>query len=341
LGEIRGSEEPIAYALARVARFLPNSRINEALARALAIRDNFYRVVALTGIAQRLTGLDHDRALSAALTAAKISIEMSEHGIQLGGLAGLAGLLSENQLVEIYDVVKNLEDVSCRIEGLSLLAPYLPPLLIKDMLVHINAIEGNGEKLDGFLALLPRLPEAEAVAVISAAVQLIKEVNVDLFFDDRLEKLAPFLSERELDWWLSLIGNLKPGHRRASWASFLIKYLPEHKRKALITTVLEECGSIFEEERAGDITIYQLTKCLSYYVGFMDERTLSNISGFVEQQTFLPARAGVFLVLLPYLQGRERDSALAEAISGTLASNNGYGFAECFTLLRSHLSIGS
>jgi hypothetical protein len=190
LGEIRDSQSSLAHALANIASFLPKSRLKDALTRALTIRDNLYRVVALTGISRFLSGQDRDRALSEALTAAKNSIETSEHGIQLGGLAGLAGLLSEAQLIEIYEVVKNIEYGPYRIEGFSLLVPHLPPLLIEEMLARVKSLEDNGEKLDGFLGLLPRLPEVDAAAATSAAIHLIKEVNVDLFFDDRLKCMS-------------------------------------------------------------------------------------------------------------------------------------------------------
>jgi hypothetical protein len=212
-------------ALSTLADKLPEV-LSEALAAAKLIQDEFYRAKALSALVDKLP----PELLSEALATAKL---IQDEFSRADALSALVDKLPPELLTEALAAAKLIQDESARADALSALADKLPPELLTEALAAAKLIQSDGFRAYALSALADKLPPE----LLSEALAAAKLIQFDEFRAQALSALADKLPEVLPDA-LAAAKQIQSEYHRAFALSALADKLPEVLPDALAAAKL-------------------------------------------------------------------------------------------------------
>jgi hypothetical protein len=256
---VPGDQIYTAEALVGIAPYLPESLLQIALAKAMGIYTDSYRMKALAGLAPHLTEQQLLETLSAVqernnktdqikvvevlapylsetllqeeLTAIQVINDKRE---RIQTLAGLSAHLPKQILEHVLKIVQGAPDLECCMIALEKLAPCLPELLVEEAFLGIRELEGEClAKLLG--ALVPYLP----ARLLQETLRIAREITEEFYHANTLITLAPYLSYPLLQEAFADAIEIKSEIHRSSALKALIPYLPKSLLKETLVAARE------------------------------------------------------------------------------------------------------
>lgn len=254
-----GDEGIRAQALTRLAQRLEKPIIYEALTAAREIEWDYYREYVLGGLASRLAELScpeealavvkqeikresikaevlkrlalhlSEPSLQEALAAAREIRDPSKRGC---ALAGLAPYLPELLLHEVVTATYQIEE-SSQTRVLAELAPYLPESLLRQILLQISEFRDKGERARALLAILPSLPRSLRHDALTMAQEIPQDEGRTLV----LAEMASYLQEALLRQTLSATQRIECGPLRVRALEKLTPYLPKTLLREILVAI--------------------------------------------------------------------------------------------------------
>jgi hypothetical protein len=164
--------------------------LQEALAAAAAIGDEYFCAWALVVLAPQLPPDQRADVLSQALAAATA---VSNEDARAGMLAGLAPQLPPDLLGRALAAASAIRSEDARARALAALAPQLPPVLMGGALVAATAISSRTARAGALAGLAPQLPPDQRADVLAQAFAAATAIRSETARAGALAGLAPLV----------------------------------------------------------------------------------------------------------------------------------------------------
>jgi hypothetical protein len=239
-----------ADALRGIAPFLPEALLRKALVNARQMENKVLQERALARLLPRLAELGNARK---AFTSAKKVNGNYFRAIALAGIAPyLTGPRHGHLLQEALATVRQIQmdgDYVYWVGALLRLAPHLHKTLIQEMLADVLQIEDAEIRTEALAGLAPHLPGSERLQTVRQAVTAVRQIETTYSRAKALPKLTPLLTtlpfEELNDIWIDLIGDLSTSTRENSF-SYLVALEPVLSTLGRGETLLEIVSAIQE-----------------------------------------------------------------------------------------------
>jgi hypothetical protein len=336
-------EDYQARALSRLAPFLSESLLQEALAAARNLSERCFLsyplAEALTALAPHLPEPERAQVLQEALITARA---IEDAGKRARILSELAPHLPKSEQVQLLR--ESLAAMEMMTEGsggsrarvLLALAPHLPEPLIRDSLLVAQEIESEYYRAHALSGLAHNLPEPQRSQLLHKALATARAVEADTDRVRALTNLIPHLPEprrtqvlREAQTTARAIEYDRP---RAKALFELGPHLPETERKQVLWEALAAARTIRD-------SAYQALT-LSELIPHLPEQNRAARELLVATRALRKEedRANVLSRLIPHLPEPEQIQALHEALTTAQRIGDEWRRAEVLSDLAPHLS---
>ncbi len=281
-----------ARALTDLVQYMPEEQLPEFLQAVQTMRSEEYRTAVLIQLLPRLSESLLEQALD--------SVQATwDEGCRVEVLAKLASYASETLLPRLLELARTIEDHGYRVWLLAELGASLAGKLQAlpfDMLTTFQAIKEKEERLQTFLAIVPRLSE-EALARICdlmlpevfgfswftqsedhrahilaklggrlpetwlpRSMGLIRAMGNEAYQVQVLVALAPRIRETLLSEVLDIVRAMKDREKRAQVLEILVSSLPEERKGERVQEMLQVLQVIKDEAERTRMVV----ECASY-----------------------------------------------------------------------------
>jgi F0F1-type ATP synthase delta subunit len=304
-----------AQALVDLAPYLGRSLHQNALKKALAIKDPRYRARALAGLAPYLPEQSKSRVVQETL---KATGEMEYKGDGAEALVDLAPHLPESLKAEVVQealkMASMIEDDTDRAGVLSTLIPYLPEQRKREVVqktLEMTQTISEVSRADVLKVLAPHLSEH----LLQEALKAVQTISSSISRSEALGVLAPYLSKPLLQDALKIALAIRDEEDIVMTLTKLVAYLPEPQKSEVGQGALGVARMAADEGTR--------TRLLVYLFPHLPEPLLREALKTIRVVNDKRRRAWALAKLSSHLTGPLKSEVVQEALEGTHAVKDG------------------
>jgi hypothetical protein len=313
-----GEGRPDPAQLRDLAPVLPEPFLLPAIELANLIENRQLRAQVLVALAARLPEGKREPVLREALAAWEPEVDRVNDGIRVWAMISLLPYLPDVLLDELLAITEGIEEGNSRARALAAIAPHLPEALLSRALAITEGVEEGNSRARALAAIAPHLPEALLSKALATALALPELV----YQEDPLSAMVPRLSDTLVQEALGAVFQIGEEGRRAR---VLVQLAPRLSHPLLVADAFTAARAI-ENESYWAPVIVALARHLP-------ERLRWEAVAAAREIQASQLRIRTLVYLSPYLAEPLRGEVQREVLAGVRGVDSPNQKAELLSLL--------